>query len=63
MSNVYIEQRDGKYVAIQNKQVIATGQTQGKTIDRAKTMRPNDTVLAERVRDTKVGGRDKWRAV
>jgi hypothetical protein len=63
MSNVYIERRDEKYVAIQNKQVIAMTQTQGQAIDVAKMVRPNDNVLAERVRDTKVGHRDKWRAV
>jgi hypothetical protein len=66
MSNVYIEQRgDGTYRATQGGQVIATGDTQAETIDRARGNReePDDPMLAERVRDTEVGHRDKWRRV
>ena len=66
MSNVYIEQRgDGTYRATQRGQVISTGDTQAETIDRARRNReePDDPMLAERVRDTEVGGRDKWRRV
>jgi hypothetical protein len=62
MSNIYVEREDdGKYRAFQNKRTIATGDTQRETIDRARNIRPDDPVLAERVRDTNVGGRDKWR--
>jgi hypothetical protein len=62
MSNIYVEQEgDGSYAARQNKRIIATGQTQREAIDRARRAEPDDPVLAERVRDTKVGGRDKWR--
>jgi len=63
MSNIYVEQHDGTFVATQNKRVIATGDTQRQTIDRARRVEPDDPVLAERVRDTEVGGRDKWRRV
>lgn len=64
MSNIYIEREDnGKYVAFQNKRVIATGDTQAEAAARAHRKRPEDPVLAERVRDTKVGSRDKWRRV
>lgn len=62
MSNIYVEQEnDETYVASQNGRTIATGDTQRQTIDRARRTRPDDPVLAERVRDTNVGGRDKWR--
>jgi len=62
MSNIYVEQKhDGTYTATQNHRVIAEGETQRLTIDRARRAEPEDPVLAERVRDTGVGGRDKWR--
>jgi hypothetical protein len=64
MSNIYVEQqKDGTYKATQNRQIIAEGDTQRKTIDRARRVEPDDPVLAERVRDTNVGGRDQWRRV
>jgi len=62
MSNIYVERKgDGAYTATQNHQVIATGDTQAEAIERARRRRPDDPVLAERVRDTEVGARDKWR--
>lgn len=64
MSNIYVEQQnDGTYKATQNHRIVAEGQTQRQTIDRARRAEPDDPVLAERVRDTNVGGRDKWRRV
>ena len=64
MSDIFVEQQDdGTYEATQNHRVIARGDTQRQTIDRARRKRPDDPVLAERVRDTNVGGRDKWRRV
>ena len=64
MSNIYIEQQpDHTYRATQNKRVIATGDTQAETVVRARRRSPEDPVLAERVRDTKRGSRDKWRRV
>ena len=35
--------------------------TQGEAIQKAKRMDPNAEIHVERVRDTKAGGRDKWR--
>jgi hypothetical protein len=64
MSNIYVEREDdGTYVAIQNKQVVTTGNTQKETAERAHQRRPDDPVLAERVRMTKDGSRDKWRRI
>jgi hypothetical protein len=65
MSNVYIEQEKDGYTATQKKRVIATGDTQAEAIARARRNRAESTdpMLAERVRDTSVGGRDKWRRV
>jgi len=64
MSNVFVERKgDGTYAAIQDKKVIARGDTQAETIDKARDKRPHDSILAERVRDTDVGSRDKWRRV
>ncbi len=62
MSNIYLERKkDTTYVATQNGRTIATGDTQAQAGRRAHERRPNDPILAERVRDTEVGGRDKWR--
>jgi hypothetical protein len=64
LPKTYIEQRQDKtYKAIQNQQIIATGDTQREAIDGARKKKPNDVVLAERVRDTDAGGRDQWRRV
>lgn len=62
MSNVYVErEEDGSYVATQSNRTIARGETQRQAIDRARRVSPDDPVLAERIRDTEVGRRDKWR--
>jgi hypothetical protein len=61
MSNTYVEKEDNGYVAYQNKKVIATGDTQEEAGRRAHNKKPNDPVLAERVRNTEKGSRDKWR--
>jgi hypothetical protein len=36
--------------------------TQGAAIERARELNPHQTPLVERVRNTSVGGRDKWRS-
>jgi hypothetical protein len=62
MSNIFVERKkDGTYAATQNKRTIAHGETQAQAGSRAHSKKPNDPILAERVRDTNVGGRDKWR--
>ena len=64
MANIYVErQRDGTYDATQKGRVIARGDTQRQAVDRARRKRPDDPCLAERVRDTERGRRDKWRRV
>jgi hypothetical protein len=35
--------------------------TQAKAIEKARQLNPSAPPLVERVRDTSVGGRDKWR--
>ena len=61
MSNVFIEREKDEYVAIQKKQIIARGDTQAETAAKAHKISPDDPVLAERVRNTNRGSRDKWR--
>jgi hypothetical protein len=71
MSDIYVEREDdGTYAATQNHRTIATGSTQRQAIARARRAKPDDPVLAERVRDTASGVRDtasgvrdKWRKV
>lgn len=62
MSNIYLERKkDGSYAATQNGKTIARGETQAETGSKAHKKKPDDPILAERVRDTKAGSRDKWR--
>jgi hypothetical protein len=62
LSNIFVEREaNKKYVATQNKRVIASGKTQAEAGSKAHKKKPNDPVLAERVRNTDRGSRDKWR--
>jgi hypothetical protein len=64
MSDIFVERgRDGDYLARQGGRVIARGETQEQAALRARRKRPDDPILAERVRDTKRGVRDKWRRI
>jgi ferredoxin len=63
VSNVYIEQEDDGYVAYQNKKIVAEGDTQMQAAKRARRECPDDPILAERVRNTGAGSRDKWRRI
>ncbi|WP_284948338.1 DUF2188 domain-containing protein [Acidisoma cladoniae] len=61
---LFIEQRPGGDFAVRkpdSKRASAVAPTQGKAIDRAEQLDPNAQILVERVRNTKVGGRDQWR--
>ena len=61
---VFIEQRpQGDYAIRRPGAGRASGvePTQAEAIDRAREIAPNSSILVERVRDTNVGGRDKWR--
>jgi hypothetical protein len=43
MSNIFVEQQeDGTYEATQNHRIIAKGNTQRRTIDRARRVKPDD---------------------
>jgi hypothetical protein len=61
---VYIERREqGDYAIRKGGSERASGivPTQRAAIDRAEKMFPDQKPLIERLRDTKKGGRDKWR--
>jgi hypothetical protein len=60
----FIEQRDvGDYAIRRSGSERASGveQTQREAIERARQIDPGATIHVERVRNTNVGGRDKWR--
>jgi hypothetical protein len=62
---LFVERREkeGDYVIRRGGADRASGRedTQAEAIDRAREIDPNASILVERVRDTNVGGRDKWR--
>jgi hypothetical protein len=61
---IYIERRDEGDYAIRrggNDRASGVEKTQKDAIDHARKMDPNAPIHVERVRDTDVGGRDKWR--
>lgn len=62
MPNVIVEPEEGgTFAAIQNKRVIARGDTQLATGEKAHDLRPNDHVVAARVRTREDGSPDKFR--
>jgi hypothetical protein len=63
MANVFVEERNGEYVALENRAVICRGSTQSECGERAHNLRPNATIYGERVRNTTVGHPDKWRVL
>lgn len=61
---LYIERRsEGDYAVRRggSERASVTAPTQKKAIEKAEKLDPKAAILVERVRDTKVGGRDKWR--
>ena len=61
---VFIERREEGDYAVRkpgSERASAVLPTQAKAIKKARKMNPNAAVHVERVRDTNVGGRDKWR--
>lgn len=61
---LYIERREKGDYAIRkpgSERASATGKTQAEAIERARQLNPDAAIHVERVRDTSVGGRDKWR--
>lgn len=64
MPNIYIEQQpDASFEANRKGKVVALGDTQKQANDRARRAYPDDPRLAERVRNTEGGSRDKWRRI
>ena len=61
MAEIFVEQRDGEYVALRNKRTVARGATQATAAQNAHERFPDDTIFLERVREVESGGRDKWR--
>jgi len=62
--NIYVERRpEGDYAVRRegSKRASAVEPTQKDAIERAREMNPGVAPHVERVRDTQVGGRDKWR--
>jgi Uncharacterized protein conserved in bacteria (DUF2188) len=62
---LYVERRpEGDYAVrrADSDRASAVEPTQGAAIKRAFEIDPAAAVHVERVRETKVGGRDKWRA-
>ncbi len=63
-NDIFVERRQQGDYAIRRpgaERVSGVELTQSEAIDRAGEIAPNATVLVERVRNTNVGGRDKWR--
>jgi hypothetical protein len=61
---IYVERRsEGDYAVRQGgaQRASAVEPTQAQVIERAREMHPGAPIHVERVRDTAVGGRDKWR--
>ena len=61
---LFVERRDQGDYAVRranSQRASAVLPTQAAAIERAKELNPNARPLVERVRNTTVGGRDKWR--
>lgn len=61
---IYVEQTPEGGYAVRRagaERASAVEPTQKEAIERARELNPGVAPHVERVRDTKVGGRDKWR--
>jgi len=61
---IYVEQRpEGDYAVRKAgaERASAVEPTQRRAIERSRELNPGVAPHVERVRDTRVGGRDKWR--
>lgn len=61
---IFVEQREQGDYAVRrpnSERASAVLPTQHGAIERARQMNPNGPIFVERVRETTVGGRDKWR--
>lgn len=63
-SKFFVERRPERDYAIRrpgSERASAVAPTQAEAIAKARKLNPEATVHVERVRDTSVGSRDKWR--
>ena len=63
-NELYIERREQGDYAIRkpgSERASAVLPTQAEAIEKAREMNPDAALHVERIRDTNVGGRDKWR--
>jgi hypothetical protein len=63
-NQLFVEQRDQGDFAVRkgnSDRASAVEPTQKKAIEKARELNPGKAPLVERVRNTKKGGRDKWR--
>lgn len=60
---IVVRKKPELYVATQNGRKIAEGTTQNTAALNAGKKRPNDPILAQRVRDTENGHRDEFRRI
>lgn len=63
-NKIFVERREEGDYAVRkadSKRASAVAPTQKEAIEKARELNPDVTPHVERVRDTKVGGRDKWR--
>jgi hypothetical protein len=61
---LYVERRNQGDYAVRrggSERASITAPTQKAAIEKAEKLDPKAAILVERVRDTKIGGRDKWR--
>jgi len=61
---LYVERRAAGDYAVRrggSQRASVTAPTQEEALKKAEKLDPKAAVLVERVRDTSVGGRDKWR--
>jgi Uncharacterized protein conserved in bacteria (DUF2188) len=61
---IFVERREqGDYAVRQpdSERASAVCPTEKEAIERAREIAPEASILVERVRDTKRGGRDNWR--
>jgi hypothetical protein len=61
---LFVERRDEGDFAVRkgnSDRASAVEPTQKKAIEKARGLNPGKAPLVERVRNTKKGGRDKWR--
>jgi len=65
-AEVYIERREQGDYAVRkpgSERASTVAPTQAEAIEKARKMNPDAAVHVERVRDTNIGGRDKWRKI